>query len=62
LRDLPRHERPLGAVSELIEHIETTDVRRLAGASLSQFLDQCQQQISTLHQQIHARYFDLRAG
>ena len=62
LRDLPRHERPLGAVSELIEHIETTDVRRLAGASLSQFLDECQQQISTLHQQIHARYFDLRSS
>ncbi|MGA0841214.1 MAG: alpha-E domain-containing protein [Pseudomonadales bacterium] len=61
LRDLPQNDTPLGVVDALLQHIESTDVRSLPGTSLSGFLDDCQQQISVLHNTIHARYFDFQA-
>ncbi len=60
LRSLPRNERPLRAVNRIRRSVAHADVRTLSAAELNGFLDECQIQISQLHNEIHRTYFDFK--
>ncbi len=60
LRSLPRNERPLRAVNRIRRSIAHSKVRTLSAAELNLFLDECQIQISQLHNEIHTTYFDFK--
>ena len=58
LRSLPRNERPLRAVNRIRRSIAHAEVRTLSATELNRFLDECQIQISQLHNEIHKTYFE----
>lgn len=60
LRSLPRHERPLRAINRIRRSVAQTEVRKLSAADLNRFLDECQIQISELHDEIRKTYFDFK--
>ncbi len=60
LRSLPRHERPLRAANRIRRNLGQTEVRLLTPAALNQFLDECQIQLSQLHDEIRKTYFDFK--
>ncbi len=60
LRGLPRHERPLRAANRARRMIGQTRVRGMKGGELTDFLDQCQIQLSELHDEIRKTYFEFK--
>ena len=57
LRRLPRSDRPLRTCNDIIRHVRGANVRDLAGDSLHAFVDACQLQLGTLHDEIASTYF-----
>jgi len=60
LRGLPRHEVPLRTVNRMLRSLGQTKVDRMSGAELSAYLDQCQVDLSEIHDAVRKTYFDFR--
>jgi uncharacterized alpha-E superfamily protein len=57
LRRIPRADRPLRAANRIIRNLKQVDVRALEGETLHDFIDECQLELATLHDEIGKTYF-----